>query len=705
MGQGFLEIDNFILAYNRLQTFKKDYYKEIYISDLNNFGLNLETNINTLIDRIKRDLYKPSDANKIYIPKSDSTVRVITVLSFIDLLVYQAIINVLADTFYDDYKYKTNKYTFGNIYNDSSKKEEQVYFYTQWTKQWKKYNNISIKCFEKGFKFKCDFDLASFYDTIDHSILIGLIKEKIDDEKLLEILENQLKHWSCDHDRINIKKNQGIPQGPKASGFLAEIVLNYIDEKMISFVAENPSLMYLRYVDDISIFATEEDSGRRVLAYLDLLSRDLGLIPQSSKLGIKFIENKNELIKDNKKISKLSVQYRRNGKLKESQNRKLIGEIKNDLNLNNLKSKSYDKSLLKFAMYKVTSDNDLKNILIENISYLYVCFEDICYYLSKNFIEDPDVKDFVYKFLNKRHLPYNYLIAIIFKYFHSIIDFDIRIYERYYKEIKNRDWYIRYFMLDWIKTQNPNILTIIIEENNFILKRKLEYYKYWLMEDKQTKELIIQNLMKDRNIEIALLGQGLLNMDINCWDVNIDKNDTRLNEFIKRINNVPVVENYISITFNEYYGISNGEYFFNNRYWGKEELANINRILKNAQNALKADSSVWIAYINTFNHLITVKLLEIYGVKNFNKKEFDNILNIKEGMAENFPKAFSIFIKINRRRNEIPLSHPYDREGKIGRYINKNEKIMYEKYFKEAMEEILIIFEGKYDSEKLALAK
>ncbi|MDR7870700.1 MAG: RNA-directed DNA polymerase [Tissierellaceae bacterium] len=704
MEQDFLKVDNFTLAFNRLQTITRDYYKEVYISDLNNFGLNLTTNINTLIDRIKRDLYRPGEAYKIYLPKLDSTVRVITLLSFIDLLVYQAIINVLADTFYPDYKYKTNKYTFGNIYNDSSRKEEKIYFYTQWTKQWRKYNIESIKCFNKGYKYKCDFDIASFYDTIDHSILIGFIEEKMDDGKLLEILKKQLKDWSCDHERISIKKNHGIPQGPKASGFLAEIVLNYIDEKMIKYVAEDPNLMYLRYVDDISIFATDEDCGKRALAYLDLLSRDIGLIPQSRKLGVKLIESKIELINDNKKISKLSMQYRRNGKLKDSLNRKLINNVIKDINIENLINRSFDKSLLKFAMYKAGPDRNLKNVLIENIRYLYAYFDDICYYLSKNFIEDPNIRMFVYSFLNNKYLPYNYLIAIIFKHFGKIIDFDIKIYEKYYKEIKNRDWYIRYFMLDWINIKNPSVLNIIVEDNNFIVKRKLNYYRYWLTEDIQTRELIIHTLLEDKNVETALLGQGLLNMDTNFWNRETEKNDTNLNEFIKKINNIQVSESYISNQLNHSYGIANGEHFFNNRYWSRDELTYISKVFKDAQDSINTEPSVWLAYINTFNHLITVKLLEIYGIENFNKKEFNNILEKKEGMPDNFPKAFNSFSKINSRRNEIPLSHPYDREGKIGKHISKTEKTIYKKHFTDALEEILTVFEGKHNLEDLKLA-
>ncbi|MGQ0439051.1 hypothetical protein ACT4UT_16245 [Bacillus sp. B-TM1] len=40
-----LNYDNFYLAFKRLQTVSFDYYKELYKSDLLNYGIDLERNI------------------------------------------------------------------------------------------------------------------------------------------------------------------------------------------------------------------------------------------------------------------------------------------------------------------------------------------------------------------------------------------------------------------------------------------------------------------------------------------------------------------------------------------------------------------------------------------------------------------------------------------------------------------------------------
>ena len=43
---------------------------------------------------------------------------------------------------------------------------------------------------------------------------------------------------------------------------------------------------YFRYVDDIRLFANNEKDLRRLLVALDLMSKDIGLFPQSAKIGI-----------------------------------------------------------------------------------------------------------------------------------------------------------------------------------------------------------------------------------------------------------------------------------------------------------------------------------------------------------------------------------------------------------------------------------
>lgn len=211
------------------------------------------------------------------------------------------------------------------------------------------------------------------------------------------------------------------------------------------------------------------------------------------------------------------------------------------------------------------------------------------------------------------------------------------------------------------------------------------------MKDNKAKEILLKSMMEDEEVEVALLGYSLY---FELFYFGIDKMNDNLNEFIKRIYDIPITDNYITIKLKEYYGITNGNEFFNFNYWDKYELNNINQIFKRAHDIIKNDSSIWLNYMNTFNHLITVKLLKLNGYKNFNVKEYSNILDNDNFMRENFPRSYEWFHEVNSRRNQLPSSHPYDKDGNIGKYLTDGEKSRHIFYFKKSMEEILIYFEG-----------
>jgi hypothetical protein len=100
--------------------------------------------------------------------------------------------------------------------------------------------------------------------------------------------------WTATRGENRIYQGHGIPQGPLSSGLLSEIVLRHFDENK----AENHrSWRYFRYVDDMRFFAKSEHDLRLMLVDMDLLSKQIGLFPQSSKISIHEVEDIDEEIK------------------------------------------------------------------------------------------------------------------------------------------------------------------------------------------------------------------------------------------------------------------------------------------------------------------------------------------------------------------------------------------------------------------------
>ena len=115
---------------------------------------------------------------------------------------------------------------------------------------------------ENGSKHVCYIktDIKSFYDNIDHEILLRILRKRIKSKIILALLKRSIKTPTVP---INYKKNNkdeykrefGIPQGLSISNILANIYLEGIDEQLGSL-----GLKYFRYVDDILHFLGDEKS-------------------------------------------------------------------------------------------------------------------------------------------------------------------------------------------------------------------------------------------------------------------------------------------------------------------------------------------------------------------------------------------------------------------------------------------------------------
>jgi retron-type reverse transcriptase len=102
-------------------------------------------------------------------------------------------------------------------------------------------------------------DIKDFYPNIDHKILLEKVKQYIDDEEALYLLENAITQITISKGRRADKKNntqiKGIPQGLSISNILASVYLNDLDVKYLM----RKDLSYFRYVDDILILCNASD--------------------------------------------------------------------------------------------------------------------------------------------------------------------------------------------------------------------------------------------------------------------------------------------------------------------------------------------------------------------------------------------------------------------------------------------------------------
>ena len=133
-------------------------------------------------------------------------------------------------------------------------------------------------------------DIKGFFDHMDHGWLVRMLKEHIDDERLIRLIGKWLKAGVLDEGRV-LHPATGTPQGGVISPVLANIYLHYVQDEWIKKGVSKHcrgQVRFRRYADDsVVCFESERDAR----AYLKALPKRL------AKFGLKLAEEKSALVR------------------------------------------------------------------------------------------------------------------------------------------------------------------------------------------------------------------------------------------------------------------------------------------------------------------------------------------------------------------------------------------------------------------------
>jgi retron-type reverse transcriptase len=129
-----------------------------------------------------------------------------------------------------------------------------------------------------AWALKCD--IRKFFDSIDHSILIALLRERVRDKRILEIVEKIVRSYET-------KPGKGVPLGNLTSQLFSNVYLNKLDQFVKRELRINH---YLRYADDFVILDVEREKLERLVPVLsNFLENSLKLQLHPEKLTIRKI--------------------------------------------------------------------------------------------------------------------------------------------------------------------------------------------------------------------------------------------------------------------------------------------------------------------------------------------------------------------------------------------------------------------------------
>ncbi|MDG2989874.1 RNA-directed DNA polymerase [Candidatus Synechococcus calcipolaris G9] len=676
--ESFLSKENFILAFQRLQTAPRNVYKDLYYEDLKIFGLFLEENIKSLLDEIKHCIFSPTSSYKIFIPKKNNLVRPLSLLKFRDLLIYQAIINVIADVVYNDISPYYNNTIFGNVYNTSTEnKINKIFFFKPWKEQWNKFEQRTRKHYEEGYIFLAEFDIASFFDTIDHYTLQQILEKNYIDNRLSSLLLKLLEAFTSDFSHKTFKSKHGIPQGPIGSPFLADLYLFHLD---LEIKSSKLNIKYIRYVDDIRIFSKDKITAQRAIAYLDLVARDLGLIPQASKILVSKIDDIDKTLKHQRnKFSAITKEYKKKGSLKAKTHKKLKERFLNCFNQDNIEG-YLDKTIISFSLYKLNKDEDVKSILLKNLENLYIHFEAVLFYLKNHFSDDNEVKDWLINILRDEKILFHYLIALVFKFFPTL-EFMEDIYRKYMRD-EDRHWIVKYFMFEWLYKNNKIELINSFHSDNYFLNREVVNFKFKIIQDPIYLDDFIKSRLKSKDCLISLHALYLSLLLPAPSDLDFSE----YNEYIQNLISGNKID-YIIHTLKNEFSISKPELFFNETVWHDKSLyKELSISFRLFFEHRVTDPSKSLLNLNSFNNLVYDQICKFMNIQQANK-EYG--VNLNSGCIKDyFPIANRCFLRINESRNQKTEAHPYDKYGNLRIRIDASELSKLIENQKKALDEL-----------------
>lgn len=237
------------------------------------FARNWEANLRDLQQAVRSSYYRPAPLLKFSIPKSDGSPRWLGNLTLRDKLLQRATLRLLSPI----YEAVFLDCSFGYRPGRSVKLVvERI---------------LTARDF--GYTWVLDADIDDFFNSLNHTLLVRFLREQLDDERLLVLIQQWLKIG-----RLDPKRAVGTPLGAIISPLLSNIYLHYLDLVMTDNLppiglngAEKvahklPRWTYLRYADDFAVLCRTEADAHLALAVVEETVQTLllGLEPTKTTL-------------------------------------------------------------------------------------------------------------------------------------------------------------------------------------------------------------------------------------------------------------------------------------------------------------------------------------------------------------------------------------------------------------------------------------
>lgn len=224
------------------------------------FARNLDAELIRLSEELSKETYEPLPLIRFLVPKSNGGERPLSVPVVRDRVAQRGAIEVIGPRFEKEFESCSFAYRKGRSVKQALQQIEFLH--------------------EAGYTWVLDADITSYFDNVDHGLLMTRVAELVPSEPILKLIREWIAARIYDGHQIT-QMDKGLPQGAPISPLLANLYLDTFDDRMLS-----AGQKLVRFADDFVVLCKSKPRAEQALELTRQIMSTLRLTLSDEKTRI-----------------------------------------------------------------------------------------------------------------------------------------------------------------------------------------------------------------------------------------------------------------------------------------------------------------------------------------------------------------------------------------------------------------------------------